>query len=122
MTGTGPDGAGMLLPAGGSRTTPRRGTSAMPDPALVRVAAVRLEPKLGDHVANLSAILQKLEEAANAGARLVVFPECGLSGYGFDSKEEGLRHAEPIPGPSTRAVADACSRNGAFAIYGLLER
>jgi predicted amidohydrolase len=94
----------------------------MPDPALVRVAAVQMEPKLGDLAANLSAILEKLDEAARAGARLVVFPECGLSGYGFDSKEEGLRYAEPIPGPSTRAVADACSRTGAHVIYGLLER
>lgn len=92
----------------------------MPD--LVRVAAVQMEPRFGDLDANLKAILAKLDEATAEGAKLVVFPECALSGYGFDSKEEALRHAEPIPGPATRAVGSACARSGAFAIFGLLER
>jgi predicted amidohydrolase len=63
----------------------------------------------------------KLREAAKAGARLVVFPECALTGYAFDSQEEGLPFAEPVPGPATEALAAECRASGSFVIFGLLE-
>jgi predicted amidohydrolase len=70
---------------------------------------------------NLRVILDRLDEAAAAGARLVVFPECALSGYGFGSRDEARPHSEPIPGPSTSEIASACRRLDVFCIYGLLE-
>jgi predicted amidohydrolase len=88
----------------------------------IRVAGVQMDPRIGEVAANLATILARLDEAATAGARLVVFPECALSGYGFEDKAEALRFAETIPGPATEAVATACARLGAFAIFGLLER
>jgi 5-aminopentanamidase len=91
-------------------------------PKPMRVAAVQMEPRIGEVDTNLKAILARFREAASAGARLVVFPECALTGYGFDSKEEAMRYAEPIPGLSTREVRSACEEMGAFVIYGLLER
>src|SRR5207302_5384604 len=83
-------------------STSRRSISrAMNEPTTkIRIAAVQMEPRLGQVEANRAAILGKLGQAADAGARLVVFPECALSGYGFDSKEEALRYAEPLPGPT----------------------
>jgi predicted amidohydrolase len=94
----------------------------MPESKTVRVAAVQMEPRIGEVDANLRAILAGIREATAAGARLVVFPECALTGYGFETRDEALRFAEPVPGLSTREVASACSESGAFAIYGLLER
>ena len=94
----------------------------MPEPKPLRVAAVQMEPKIGEVDANLKAILDRFREATEAGARLVVFPECALTGYGFDSKAEALRFAEPVPGLSSREVAAACRERNAYAIYGLLER
>ena len=94
----------------------------MPVPSVVRVAAVQLDPKLGEVASNLRSILARLREAAASGARLIVFPECALTGYAFESRDEALAHAEPIPGPSTREVAAACAELGTFAIFGLLER
>jgi predicted amidohydrolase len=91
-------------------------------PRPVRVAAVQMEPKLGELEANLKAILARFREAATAGARLVVFPECALTGYGFDSRAEALPYAEPIPGLSSREIASVCAELNAYAIYGLLER
>jgi predicted amidohydrolase len=91
--------------------------------ATVRVAAVQMEPRLGDVPANRASIIRRLREAAQAGARLVVFPECALSGYGFASKAEALVHAEPIPGPSTSQVVAACAELGqTYAVFGMLER
>jgi len=87
-----------------------------------RVAAVQMEPKLGRLDQNLDRILERLDQAADAGAHLVVFPECALSGYGFSSREEGLAHAVPIDGDAVRRVVAACERHRCFSIFGLLER
>lgn len=87
-----------------------------------RIAAVQSNPVLGDLATNLDAILSALGTCADSGAHLAVFPECALSGYAFDSRAEALQHAEPIPGPSTDAVARLCNEVSIFAVYGLLER
>src|SRR5262249_37649022 len=71
--------------------------------------------------ANLAAMTRKLGEAADRGARLVVFPECALTGYGFASREETCRAAEPLPGPSVDAMARVCARRGVWTVFGLLE-
>jgi 5-aminopentanamidase len=87
-----------------------------------RVAAVQMEPKLGllDH--NLEQIRRRLAEAVGAGSHLVVFPECALSGYGFSSREEGLKHAVSTDSASVCAIIDDCRRHQCFCIFGMLER
>lgn len=86
---------------------------------MTRVAAVQLDPQLGDVDGNLEAVLQSLAEA---DAELVAFPECALTGYGFESADEALDVAESVPGPLTETIADACGDLGIWAIVGLLER
>lgn len=90
--------------------------------APVTVAGVQMDCTLGDVPRNLACILDRLREAASAGARLAVFPECALTGYAFASREEARPFAEPIPGPSVRRVADACAELGVWAAFGMLER
>ena len=90
--------------------------------AMWKIAAVQMDCQLGAKAANLEAIRGRLEIAARQGARLAIFPECILSGYGFRSKGEALPHAEPAPGPSTDALAADCRRLGVWAVVGLLER
>ena len=87
-----------------------------------KIAAVQIDIALGRPDDNLARIEQRLEEAAGRGARLVVFPECALTGYCFDSREEALPLAQPVPGPATEQVTRACRRLGTFAVFGLLER
>ncbi|MCB9936734.1 MAG: carbon-nitrogen hydrolase family protein [Planctomycetaceae bacterium] len=91
----------------------------MPD--LYRIAAAQMDVQIGQVESNLAAMIERLEVAAATGARLTIFPECSLSGYCFDSREEALPFAESIPGPSCERLAAACSRLGTFAIMGLLE-
>ena len=62
-----------------------------------------MEPMLAETERNLDAALERLEEAAAAGAQLLVLPECAIPGYMFDSAEEALPYAEEIPGPTTEA-------------------
>src|SRR5271165_7594465 len=91
-------------------------------PAAVRVAAVQMEPTLGRIETNLEQILDRLKAAAVAGARLVVFPECALSGYGFASREEGLAHAVAVDSATVGRVSAACRQHDCFCVFGMLER
>ena len=91
----------------------------MADP--VTIAAVQLHVDFADRESNLRRMLLFLEQSASEGARLTVFPECALTGYCFDSLDEARPHAEPIPGPSTEKMAQACQRLGCHVVYGLLE-
>jgi predicted amidohydrolase len=88
----------------------------------MRVAVAQIEPKLAEKERNLDVCFARLEEAAGAGAELLVLPECAIPGYMFDSAEEALPYAEEIPGPSTEAFERECRRLGSHAICGLLER
>jgi predicted amidohydrolase len=88
----------------------------------MRVAVAQTEPKLGEKERNLEACLGRLEEAAAAGAQLLVLPECAIPGYMFDSGDEAMPYAEEIPGPTTEALARACRRHDLYAVCGLLER
>lgn len=90
-------------------------------PAVVRAAVAQTDPRLGDVAGNLAGCLARLDEAASAGCDLVVFPECALTGYMFDDPEAARRCAEPIPGPSTNALAAACARTGLHCVVGMLE-
>lgn len=85
----------------------------------LRITVVQTDPKLGATGENLRGIVQAITAAPG---RLVVFPECALSGYGFDTAEAGLAHAQTIPGPAVESVAEACRRAGTHAVFGLLER
>ena len=88
----------------------------------MRVAVAQMEPKLAEKERNLDVALERLEEAAAAGAQLLVLPECAIPGYMFDSGEEAMPYAEEIPGPTTEAFERECARLGVHAITGLLER
>jgi predicted amidohydrolase len=86
-----------------------------------RIAGVQMEPKFGEVARNREAIVERLAEAAEDGARLVVFPECALTGYGFDSRDEAKGCAETVDGPSQTLITAACRRFGVYAVYGFLE-
>jgi predicted amidohydrolase len=87
-----------------------------------KIAAAQIDIALGEKEHNLNRIEEILREAAWQGARLCVFPECALTGYCFDSLEEALPHAEPVPGPSTQRLSDVCRQVRCSAVVGMLER
>jgi predicted amidohydrolase len=88
----------------------------------MRVAAVQMDVTILEKERNLEKVLRNLGEAAAAGAKLIVFPECALCGYCFTSAEEAAPVAETVPGPSTERIAAAAKRLGVTAVVGLLER
>ncbi|MGE3780445.1 MAG: nitrilase-related carbon-nitrogen hydrolase, partial [Pirellulaceae bacterium] len=60
--------------------------------------------------------------AAAAVYGLVVFPECCVTGYCFDSKDEAWPFAETVPGPACDRLTAACRRHACFTVVGLLEK
>jgi predicted amidohydrolase len=85
------------------------------------VAGVQMDCRLADKPANVAAMTAKLAAAADRGARLVVFPECALTGYGFEGRDAVRAVAETLPGPGTDAIAAECARRGVWAVFGLIE-
>ena len=87
-----------------------------------KLAAVQMDVRFADTAYNLAAIRTRLEQAADSGAKLVIFPECVLTGYSYPSKESAWPHAQTIPGPATQALGEGCRRLGIWTVVGLLER
>lgn len=87
-----------------------------------RIAGAQIDIHLGNKSANFEHMVARMEEAAAAGARLVIFPECALTGYCFDSLEEALPFAEVLPGVTTEQMQGICQRLDVHVVFGLLER
>ena len=90
--------------------------------AKTRVACIQMDSVIGDPVYNCGQIVEHIERAAAESAQLVIFPECAVTGYCYDSLEEASRFAEAVDGPSFNAIAKACSRAGCYAIAGFIEK
>jgi predicted amidohydrolase len=88
----------------------------------VKIAGVQMEPKIKEKEKNLDRCLEEIERANKERAKLIIFPECALTGYCFYSREEALPIAESIPGPSTEEIIAGCRKLNVYVVIGLLER
>ncbi len=88
----------------------------------IRVAGVQMDITLGDPERNLATMEGYLRQAAAEGAEFVVFPECALAGYCFESLREAQQYAQPIPGPATDRMTELCRELGLYCVFGLLEQ
>ena len=77
----------------------------------------------GDAEANLSVIEQRVAEAAQGGARLVLLQELHNGAY-FCQHEcvDEFDLAEPIPGPSTERLGALAKKHGVVLVASLFER
>lgn len=83
----------------------------------MKAALAQLESAIGDKAKNL----KKLETVvASAGADLLLVGELFLSGYMARDAFAGL--AEPIDGPSVKAVQRIAAEHGTHIVFGMPER
>ncbi|WP_130864593.1 carbon-nitrogen hydrolase family protein [Acidipropionibacterium timonense] len=68
-----------------------------------------------DPRANLDTIVGAIDDAARAGARLVVLPEAAMAGFGADLRDV----AEPLDGPFATGVRRAAREAGVVAVVGM---
>jgi predicted amidohydrolase len=81
-----------------------------------------MDVEIGSVEANRRKVIERIREAAGHGAQLVIFPECALTGYCFESLKEATPFAEPVDGPSANAIAEACRETSAHAVVGFIEK
>ena len=79
-----------------------------------RVAAIQMNARL-DRAANLAKALAAIDEAAAQGVELIVLPEL-FTAYG--DLEAVVAQAEPIPGPTSEAIAERARRHGTAILAG----
>tara|TARA_Y100001934_G_scaffold283601_1_gene404646 strand:+ start:14939 stop:15763 length:825 start_codon:yes stop_codon:yes gene_type:complete len=89
---------------------------------LIKVAGVQMDVAFNDPNANLKRMKSLLASTSANGAVLTVFPECALSGYCFESKEEAMENAQSVPGPAVEAIAQTCKEYDTYAVFGMLEK
>jgi predicted amidohydrolase len=87
----------------------------------VKIACAQIDVRLGDSGYNRDTIIGKIRAAAAMSASLVVFPECALQGFCYNSLDEAARDAESREGPSAEKIADVCRQEGVHAVYGYIE-
>ncbi|KAA2238582.1 nitrilase [Chitinophaga agrisoli] len=92
----------------------------------VKIATAQFEHRSGDKSANLHTIRTMAATAANAGADVIAFHECSITGYTFArdlSKAQMLDLAEFIPhGPSIQALQAIAADTGITVLAGLFEK
>jgi N-carbamoylputrescine amidase len=89
----------------------------------ITVAAVQMEPRIGEPERNRAHSLDLIEQAADCGARLIVLPELANSGYMFTSRAEAMALAEESTrGTTIGAWCKAAAARGLTIVAGFCER
>jgi 5-aminopentanamidase len=92
----------------------------------LRIATVQFENRSGDKDYNLSVIGHFAKEASKAGASVVAFHECSVTGYTFArdlSEKQMLDLAERVPdGPSTERLIALAAKYNIRILSGLFEK
>jgi predicted amidohydrolase len=93
-----------------------RGAENASPPQTLRVAAVQMRStrNLDENVATTK---RHISECAQQGARVVVFPECSVSGYFDNDYMKALTRLQLEK--AEQAVAEACRQHGVYAIVGM---
>jgi nitrilase len=108
------------------------------EPDIVRVAVVQASPEFFDTPAAVERVCRLTTEAAEKGARLVLFPEAYVGGYpwglafgtavggrsdpGRRTWERYWRSAVDVPGPETTRLAESAREAGVNLCVGVIER
>jgi predicted amidohydrolase len=101
------------------------GTHSLPD-QIIRVAAVQMESVPGNKYKNFDKIESLLDKAAQQSVKMIVFPECCITGYWFIRKLNPVELdnlAEPVlNGESSQRLIELSLRYNMTIGAGLIEK
>jgi 5-aminopentanamidase len=80
------------------------------------LGVAQLTPARLDKDANLERVASAMQQVADAGGQLIVFPELFLTGYFLGEQLVGL--AEPLDGPSVQRLSELARRHQLLTICG----
>jgi predicted amidohydrolase len=84
-------------------------------------ATIQFEPVMFEKERNVARLLDLCEQAAVSGAKLIVTPEMGTSGYCWYDRAEVAPYVETIPGVTTWRFEALTRRHGCYLVLGLPE-
>lgn len=88
----------------------------------MQISIIQTDVVFGDTEANLRVLADHVKAESAQGSRLVVFPECFLTGYCYQSRDEALQAAQPIDGPAVQKLTQLCREHDCFVVTGTLLR
>jgi predicted amidohydrolase len=86
-----------------------------------KVAAVQFEPTMLEKERNIARLIELCEAAAKVGARLIVTPEMGTTGYCWFDRAEVTPFVEAVPGPTTARFARVARAYDCYIVIGMPE-
>ncbi len=86
-----------------------------------KVATVQFEPTMSEQERNVARLLELCGAAAEAGARLIVTPEMGTTGYCWFDRAEVAPFVETVPGPTTDRFAALARKHDCYIVVGMPE-
>ncbi len=87
----------------------------------VMVAVAQVPAVLGDVRANLKALRSIIADAAAQHVKLLILPECYLSGYMFEDRHTARRSAVTSNGPEINEIVGLCRDHDLEVVVGFLE-
>ncbi|MEA2089559.1 MAG: carbon-nitrogen hydrolase family protein [Thermoproteota archaeon] len=85
-----------------------------------KVTLSQISCKVGDKKTNIKTMQTRVTQAKKRNAELIIFPELSLTGYTIRDLTYEL--AEPIPGPSVKALEKIAEKEEMYVVFGMLER
>jgi predicted amidohydrolase len=86
-----------------------------------KVAAVEFNPEFFEFEQNIPRIVDIVEEAAKAGAKIIVLPETATSGYIYKDRKQFDPYLDTVPGKTTDALAKVSAKHGVYVTIGIAE-
>ena len=86
-----------------------------------KAATVQFEPTMFRKEENIERLCTLCEEAAKNGARLIVTPEMGTTGYCWYDRSEVAPFVETIPGATTDRFFTIASQQNCYIVIGMPE-
>jgi len=86
------------------------------------LSCVQTDVTFADVPTNLNRVHHWIDVVASAGTDLAVFPECMLTGYGYESRDEALEQGLTIDNAIWSELAGRCREQGSLhLVIGFLE-
>ncbi|MEM3463911.1 MAG: carbon-nitrogen hydrolase family protein [Candidatus Bathyarchaeia archaeon] len=87
---------------------------------MLKVALAQMSCKRADKEENLRKMEKFVLQASEQNVKLVIFPELSLTGYVV--RDQIYELAEPVPGPSVKAVEKIAKKASVYVVFGLPEK
>jgi len=85
------------------------------------VASLQFNPQLHEVESNIQRLIKMVEQAAYGGAKLIVSPEMGITGYHLRDREEVARYSDTVPGAVTSIFVKLAVQYKCYIVIGLPE-